>query len=211
MNIFKRFFNLLVESLTDNKKLIIIMAILFFACFIGSWVFSSGPVGSSIAQIQNMSASSPSMDQGTGAVELFINNEVGGILTYVGSIFFGIFAVVSLIYNGVNIGMLGQLFSQMIPNGGLRYIVYLIPHGIFELTATVLESAAGIMLFLFIWRFARAWMSKETNGASDAFEKSKKILIQSLIIMIFTTILLIIAAPIEAYISVPFSELIVGA
>lgn len=211
MNIFKRFFNLLVESLTDNKKLIIIMAILFFACFIGSWVFSSGPVGSSIAQIQNMSASSPSMDQGTGAVELFINNEVGGILTYVGSIFFGIFAVVSLIYNGVNIGMLGQLFSQMIPNGGLRYIVYLIPHGIFELTATILESAAGIMLFMFIWRFARALISSETHGVSEAFEKSKKILIQSLIIMIFTTILLLIAAPIEAYISVPFSELIVGA
>jgi uncharacterized membrane protein SpoIIM required for sporulation len=211
MNILKKFIDLLVESLSDNRKLIIVMAVLFVVCFIGAWVFSSGPVNSTVALIQNMSASSPGMDQGTGPVELFINNEVGGILTYVGSIFFGIFAVVSLAYNGVNMGMLGQLFSQMVPNGGLKYIVYLIPHGIFELTATVLESAAGIMLFLFIWRFARAWMSKETNGASDAFEKSKKILIQSLIIMIFTTILLIIAAPIEAYISVPFSEMIVGA
>ena len=211
MNIFKRFFNLLVESLTDNKKLIIIMAILFLASFIGAWIFSSGPIGSSIAQIQNMSVSSPGMDQGTGAVELFINNEAGGILTYVGSIFFGIFAVVSLIYNGVNMGLIGQLFSQIIPNGGLKYIVYLIPHGIFELTATVLESAAGIMLFMFIWRFARALISSETQGVSEAFEKSKKILIQSLIIMIFTTILLLIAAPIEAYISVPFSELIFGA
>lgn len=211
MNILKKFFDLLIESLSDNRKLIIVMVILFIICFVGAWIFSSGPVSSSIPQIQNMSASSPSMDQGTGPVELFINNEVGGILTYVGSIFFGIWAVVSLAYNGVNMGMFGQLFSQLVPNGGLKYIVYLIPHGIFELTATVLESAAGIMLFLFIWRFARAWMSKETNGASDAFEKSKKILIQSLIIMIFTTILLIIAAPIEAYISVPFSELIVGA
>ena len=211
MNILKKFIDLLVESLSDNRKLIIVMAVLFVVCFIGAWVFSSGPVNSTVAQIQNMSASSPGMDPGTGPVELFINNEVGGILTYVGSIFFGIFAVVSLAYNGVNMGMLGQLFSQMVPNGGLKYIVYLIPHGIFELTATVLESAAGIMLFLFIWRFVRAWMSKETNGASDAFEKSKKMLIQSLIIMIFTTILLIIAAPIEAYISVPFSEMIVGA
>jgi uncharacterized membrane protein SpoIIM required for sporulation len=211
MNILKKFIDLLVESLSDNRKLIIVMAVLFVVCFIGAWIFSSDSVSSSVDQIQNMSASSPGMDQGTGPVELFINNEVGGILTYVGSIFFGIFAVVSLAYNGVNMGMLGQLFSQMVPNGGLKYIVYLIPHGIFELTATVLESAAGIMLFLFIWRFLRAWMSKETNGASDAFEKSKKILIQSLIIMIFTTILLIIAAPIEAYISVPFSEMIVGA
>jgi uncharacterized membrane protein SpoIIM required for sporulation len=211
MNILKKFIDLLIESLSDNRKLIIVMAVLFVVCFIGAWVFSSGLAGSGIDQIQNMPASSPGMDDGTGPFELFINNEASGILTYVGSIFFGIFAVVSLAYNGVNMGMLGQLFSQMVPNGGLKYIVYLIPHGIFELTATVLESAAGIMLFLFIWRFVRAWMSKETNGASDAFEKSKKILIQSLIIMIFTTILLIIAAPIEAYISVPFSEMIVGA
>lgn len=98
----------------------------------------------------------------------------------------------------------------MMPNGGLRYIVYLLPHGIFELTATVLESAAGIMLFLFIWRFFRALISRETHGVSEAFDKTKKILVQSLIIMIFTTILLLIAAPIESYISVPFSELIVG-
>jgi uncharacterized membrane protein SpoIIM required for sporulation len=90
-----------------------------------------------------MSSSAPSMNQGTGAVDFFINNESSGILTYVGSIFFGIFAVVSLIYNGVNIGMLGQLFSQMIPNGGLRYIVYLIPHGIFEFTSFITEVLQG--------------------------------------------------------------------
>lgn len=210
MNILKKFVELLYESLTDNKKLIIVMVVLFLACFIGAWVFSSSSISSNIAQIQNISSSTPNMDQGTGAVELFINNEYGGILTYLGSVFFGIFAVVSLIYNGVNLGLVGQLFSQMMPNGGLRYIVYLLPHGIFELTATVLESAAGIMLFLFIWRFFRALISRETHGVSEAFDKTKKILVQSLIIMIFTTILLLIAAPIESYISVPFSELIVG-
>ena len=210
MNILKKFIDLLVESLSDNRKLIIVMAVLFVVCFIGAWIFSSDSVSSSVDQIQNMSASSPGMDQGTGPVELFINNEVGGILTYVGSIFFGIFAVVSLVYNGVNLGLFGQLFSQLIPNGGIRYIVYLIPHGIFELSATILQSAAGIMLFLFIWRFARALLSSEIHGVSEAFEKTKKVLIQSLIIMIFSTILLLIAAPIEAYISVPFSDLLVG-
>ena len=210
MNILKKFVELLYESLTDNKKLIIVMAVLFLACFIGAWVFSSSSISSNTAQIQNISSFTPNMDQGTGAVELFINNEYGGILTYLGSVFFGIFAVVSLIYNGVNLGLVGQLFSQMTPNGGLRYIIYLLPHGIFELTATVLESAAGIMLFLFIWRFFRALISRETHGVSEAFDKAKKILVQSLIIMIFKTILLLIAAPIESYISVPFSELIVG-
>ncbi len=140
MNILKKFIALLVESLIDNRKLIIAMAILFMACFIGTWIFSSGPVSSSVAQIQNASSSAPPMDPGNSAVDLFINNECGAILTYVGSIFFGIFAVVSIVYNGINMGLFGQLFSQIVPNGGLRYIVYLIPHGIFELTATVLAE-----------------------------------------------------------------------
>ena len=43
-----------------------------------------------------------------------------------------------------------------------------------------------------------------------AFEENKKVLIQSLVIFVISTILLLIAAPIEAYFSVPFSELIVG-
>ena len=145
------------------------------------------------------------------SLDILINNEWSGILTYVGSIFFGIFAIISLGYNGVNLGIVGQLFSQYVPNGGLKYIVYLIPHGIFEITAIVLQSVAGILLFLFIWRFIRAMISKDVHGASEAFNQNKKVLIQSLIIMIFSAILLVIAALIEAYFSVPFSEFIVGA
>ena len=43
-----------------------------------------------------------------------------------------------------------------------------------------------------------------------SFRIHKKVLIQSIVLMIFATILLIIAAPIEAYFSVPFSEFIMG-
>ena len=210
MNFLKKFKDLLLESLIDNKKLIIVLAILFLICFAGAWILSEGSVNKSMSQIQNYSASNNPMEQGASPVDLFINNECGGIVTYIASIFFGIFAIFGLVYNGVNLGMVGQMFSQAIPNGGLRYLVYIIPHGIFEITATVLQSAAGIMLFLFIWRFIRVLMSSETHGASEAFEKTKKILIQSLVIMIFSTILLLIAAPIEAYFSVPFSEFLVG-
>ena len=210
MDILKKFKDLLIESLKDNKKLIIGLYVFFIICIIGAWILSVGPVGAKLAAAQNMSSSTPAAMQDVSPVDLFINNEFGGILVYVGSIFFGIPAIVSLVYNGINMGLIGQLFSQVLPNGGIRYLVYLIPHGIFELTATVLQSVAGILLFLFIWRFVRAMISSETHGVSEAFDKSKKVLVQSLIIMIFATILLLIAAPIEAYFSVPFSELIVG-
>ncbi|MDO5827715.1 MAG: stage II sporulation protein M [Methanobrevibacter sp.] len=210
MNILKKFKDLLFESLRDNKKLIIVFYVFFIVCFIGAWILSADAISASLSGIQNASSSTPTLDNTISAMDILINNEWGGILTYVGSIFFGIFAIISLGYNGVNLGMFGQLFSQYVPNGGLKYIVYLIPHGIFEITATVLHSVAGILLFLFIWRFIRAMISKDVHGASEAFNQ-KKVLIQSLIIMIFSAILLVIAALIEAYFSVPFSEFIVGA
>ena len=199
------------ESLRDNKKLIIVFYVFFIVCFIGAWILSADAISASLSGIQNASSSTPTLDNTISAMDILINNEWSGILTYVGSIFFGIFAIISLGYNGVNLGMFGQLFSQYVPNGGLKYIVYLIPHGIFEITAIVLQSVAGILLFLFIWRFIRAMISKDVHGASEAFNQNKKVLIQSLIIMIFSAILLVIAALIEAYFSVPFSEFIVGA
>lgn len=211
MNILKKFKDLLFESLRDNKKLIIVFYVFFIVCFIGAWILSADAISASLSGIENASSSTPSLDNTLSAMDILINNEWSGILTYVGSIFFGIFAIISLGYNGVNLGMFGQLFSQYVPNGGLKYIVYLIPHGIFEITATVLHSVAGILLFLFIWRFIRAMISKDVHGASEAFNQNKKVLIQSLIIMIFSAILLVIAALIEAYFSVPFSEFIVGA
>lgn len=211
MNILKKFKDLLFESLRDNKKLIIVFYVFFIVCFIGAWILSADAISASLSGIQNASSSTPTLDNNINAMDILINNEWSGILTYVGSIFFGIFAIISLGYNGVNLGMFGQLFSQYAPNGGLKYIVYLIPHGIFEITATVLHSVAGILLFLFIWRFIRAMISKDVHGASEAFNQNKKVLIQSLIIMIFSAILLVIAALIEAYFSVPFSEFIVGA
>lgn len=209
MDILTKFKDLLLETLKENKKLIIGLYLLFIICFIAAWIMSGTAMDSAISKLPASNATNSGIDS-VGAVELFIQNEGGGILTYIASVFFAIPAIITLIYNGINLGTSGQFFSHMIPNGGFRYIVYLIPHGIFEITATVLQSVAGVLLFLFIWRFIKAWRSDQTQGASEAFDKTKKVLIQSIVLMIFATILLIIAAPIEAYFSVPFSEIIVG-
>lgn len=209
MNILTEFKDLLVESLKENKKLIIGLYILFIISFIVAWFISGARIEGAVSHLHTANTNATA-NMTVSATDLFINNEWGGILTYIGSIFFAIPAIVMLIYNGVNLGATGQLFNTVIPNGGMRYILYLIPHGIFEITATVIQSVAGILLFLFIWRFIKALRGSDTQGARDAFEKSKKPLIHSLVLMIFATILLIIAAPIEAYVSVPFSNFILG-
>ena len=212
MNILTQFKNLLMESLRDNKKLIIGLYALFIIVFIIAWIYSSSHSADMISTMQaaNDTASSVGLSTSLSPVDLFIQNEGGGIITYIASIFFGIFAILMIIYNAFNIGILGPIIGHFAPGGGLQYIIYLIPHGIFEITATVLQSVAGILLFMFIYKFIRAIIGKETQGLSESFEKAKKPLIQSLVIMIFAAILLLIAAPIEAYLSVPISELFFG-
>ena len=208
MNILIKFKDLVLESLKDHKKLIIGLYILFIICFIVAWILSGEAVNSVSSSLPTINGTNT--NTGLSATEIFIHNEFGGIMTYVSSVFFAIPAIVMIIFNGANLGTIGALFNTILPNGGIMYIFYLIPHGIFEITATVIQSTAGVLLFLFIVRFLRTWISKDSNGASDAFEKSKKLLIHSIILMIFSTILLVIAAPVEAYLSVPFSEFIMG-
>ncbi|WP_458455846.1 hypothetical protein [Methanobrevibacter sp.] len=43
-----------------------------------------------------------------------------------------------------------SFFSAVSENGGLQYIIYLIPHGIFEITGTVILIAAQILRSLYI-------------------------------------------------------------
>lgn len=212
MNILSKFKDLTIESLKDNKKLIIGFYLLFIICFAGAWILSADVVSNAlnnIGALNNTVVNNPGVSQ-VSATELFIHNELGGIITYISSIFFGIPAIILLIYNGINLGITGQFMNAFVPNGGLRYIVYLIPHGIFEITATVLQSVSGVLLFYFIWSFIKEYRSDECSGVPDAYDKTKKILIQSLILLIFSTLLLVIAAPIESYVSIPFSELVMG-
>ena len=192
----------------DNKRLIIGVYILFIACFVIAWIFSASNFQSAFAGMQASSNSTAIPD--SGALELFIHNASSGIMVYLASVFFAIPAVVMIAYDGVNMGLIGPLFNTILPNGGMFFIIYLIPHGIFEITASVIQSACGILLFLFIFRFVKALLGSETSGMSGAFEKTKKPLIQSLVLLGFSIVLMLIAAPIEAYFSVPFAEFIMG-
>lgn len=206
MNFIIKFKDLLVDALRDNKKLIIGLYVLFIICFIVAWFLSASKVHAAFGNTpigNNTGVGSP-------ASELFVHNASAGIMVYLASIFFAIPAIAMIIYDGVNMGFLCQLFNVIMPKGSSFFIAYLIPHGIFEITASVIQSACGIMLFLFVCRFLKAMRSNETHGASEAFEKTKKVLVQSLVLMVFSIILLLIAAPIEAYVSVPVAEFIVG-
>ena len=125
--------DLIVETLTDNKKLIVGLYALFIIVFIATWIIMSPKMAAATGNITALSTPG----EGTGALELFIHNELSGIVTYFGSIFFGIIAIVMVVYNAINIAMMGPLFASILHNGGIFYIFYLIPHGIFEFTGMI--------------------------------------------------------------------------
>ena len=212
MNIITKFKDLLIDSLKENKKMILV----FYAIFFVSFILSAALVGGHMENVIDDTPDSAggSKDGNVTATELFLHNELGGIEVYIASILFGIPAIIAIIYNGVSLGLTGALLSHFMPKGWIQYIIYLIPHGIFEFTAMVIQSVAGILLFLFIVDFLKGLIRSEKNGFKEkvifSYEENNKRFIQSLVLMIFATILLLIAAPIEAYVSIPLSNFILG-
>ena len=212
MDIITKFKDLLIDSLKENKKMILV----FYAIFFISFILSAALVGGHMENVIDDTPDSAggSKDGNVTATELFIHNELGGIEVYIASILFGIPAIIAIIYNGVSLGLTGALLSHFMPKGWIQYIIYLIPHGIFEFTAMVIQSVAGILLFLFIVDFLKGLIRSEKNGFKEkvifSYEENNKRFIQSLVLMIFCTILLLIAAPIEAYVSIPLSNFILG-
>ena len=212
MDIITKFKDLLIDSLKENKKMILVFYAIFFVSFILSAALVGGHMENVIDDIPDSAGGSK--DGNVTATELFIHNELGGIGAYIASILFGIPAIIEIIYNGVSLGLTGALLSHFMPKGWIQYIIYLIPHGIFEFTAMVIQSVAGILLFLFIVDFLKGLIRSEKNGFKEkvifSYEENNKRFIQSLVLMIFGTILLLIAAPIEAYVSIPLSNFILG-
>ena len=212
MEIITKFKDLLIDSLKENKKMILAFYAIFFITFILSAALAGGHMENVIDDIPDSAGGSK--DGNVTATELFLHNELGGIEVYIASILFGIPAIIEIIYNGVSLGLTGALLSHFMPKGWIQYIIYLIPHGIFEFTAMVIQSVAGILLFLFIVDFLKGLIRSEKNGFKEkvifSYEENNKRFIQSLVLMIFCTILLLIAAPIEAYVSIPLSNFILG-
>lgn len=145
MNILTEFKDLLFKALKDNKKLIIGLYVLFIVCFVGAWIFSTTAM-QGVLDSYNVT-NTVTDNSGVSAVELILHNEMGGIVTYVSSVLFGIPAILFLIYNAVNLGMIGQLFSIMLPNGGLYYIIYIIPHGYLKLLQQLFNLLQGYYCF----------------------------------------------------------------
>lgn len=196
------------SSIVDNKRLICLMFSLYIISAVLAWIFHTQLLeilNPFLGEIKAELSREFTLDP---ALELFINNESAGLTTYFSSVFFGIMSFVSVIVNGIAIGIVGGKFVSMDPfRMSLLFIALIVPHGIFEIPALIFESTAGVLLFLFIWRFLKTINITRNDFSSfklmvkNSWKLNKVYLKQSVVLMVFSCMLLIIAALIEGHVT----------
>jgi uncharacterized membrane protein SpoIIM required for sporulation len=138
---------------------------------------------------------------------LFINNATVATYIYVGGLLVGVITAFFLIINGAFIGYV----ASKVPLGD--FIIFTLPHGIFEIIGIILAGTAGFRLGSIVWHFLSD-VTKIKRNISIKNQISYLLKINyddfkdSLALFIIAVILLIIAAFIEANLSIGWGQYI---
>ena len=140
--------------------------------------------------------------------DIFLNN-----LRVICAMFiFGIvfcFSALMLAFNGFFIG-----YYVASTHDFFTVLMYIIPHGIFELPSCILACAASFVLFNFIYKFIKALLSDGNDSISDklrhSYDESYDKLKQAIILFVISVIMMAIAGIIEAYFTLPIAQFILS-
>ncbi|MFD1562987.1 stage II sporulation protein M [Haloarchaeobius amylolyticus] len=123
----------------------------------------------------------------TMAANLFGNNWLVALTTAYAGAAFAIPAVVSLLFNGVSLGVFARF--EVDP---LELAAFVLPHGILEIPAILIAGALGISVGVTAWR---TWQGRvERPELADALERAFWVLVG-------VGILLAVAAVLEGFVS----------
>lgn len=181
-----------------NKRFFIVSLILFIFVLVLGIIFGYMLVNgqnSMIHQSLNSSNSTPLSDLKISPLLLFSRNVSVDLLTIVSGLLFSILSVVIVAYNGFLIGI-------MFGADWLLGVLGIVPHGIFEYTASIFSLVAAFIITKIEINIIKAIFSKEKTVKGVLIE-SKVDYIDILISVVFVIVLLVIAALIEAYVT-PF-------
>jgi len=170
--------------LNESKKFIYAIIVVFFLSFIfGFFVPTPDAVAEKIFEIINeLIEETEGMSQ-TGLISfIFLNNLQSSFFGMIFGFFFGIFPMISAIFNGYLIGFVASLATKA---EGFFVLWRLFPHGIFELPAIFISLGLGLRISTFIFQ-------------KDKIGSLKKYSFDSLKVFLFIVVpLLIIAAIVE--------------
>jgi uncharacterized membrane protein SpoIIM required for sporulation len=206
--------NEIKESFIENKYILFLSTILFMFPLILGYL-----LGHNLQVLLEPVFTEFKKKISTGEVKLsfdsiFLNNFRAVLIEYAGGIFFGILTFFILIVNGLFIGYVGIKVDLKL------FLIGIIPHGIFEIPAFIIGGTAGFVFTSFIIKLIKDMISKNPyqsnnilNNYSDknnfnktskfkfVLNKNSKKIKQSLILLVISIFLLIIAAFIETSIT----------
>ncbi|MMZ59405.1 hypothetical protein D1872_214380 [compost metagenome] len=189
-----------LHDLHTTRRLILISALLFCASIIVGWL-SSGTIQSILAQqMEGLGEVAQRLQnsehpQWSFFVFIFFNNAIKCVLVIFMGAVFGIVPFIFLIVNGMVLGFVVHLQTDM---GRSIYEVVvkgLLPHGVIELPVLIIACAFGLKFGINIMSTIGTSIGlkrKETGLSWDVFMK------QTLRVSIWSVILLLIAAAIES-------------
>jgi len=142
-------------------------------------------------------------------LSIFLHNFRSTIVTYIGGIV-GIIPAGELFINGFSYGsfvgyfMHGGILNNYRISNPVDFVIYTLPHGIFEIPAFIIAGAAGFRLTSTIIHILTS-LSRNKPVNENYWEFK-----DSLILLAVAVILLVIAAIIEANLSLPLGNCITG-
>lgn len=140
---------------------------------------------------------------------LFFNNLKVALLLYGGGLIFGLVTAFYLISNGVFIGYTAAQFQLG------DFIIYTLPHGIFEILGIIIAGAAGFKLGSIVLNILKGLLKLQSdfsmsNQIKYLLEANWDDLKDTLIMMGIAIVLIMIAAIIEANFTITWASYMKG-
>jgi uncharacterized membrane protein SpoIIM required for sporulation len=206
------------SAFANNKKLLLLSTLLFVVpLFIG--YFYADAIANYVAPI--VDSFEQNIADGTVTLttqSLFVNNVTVAIMIYALAALGGILGAVILFNNGLFVGFYGVKLNIWL------YALLTVPHGIFEIPAIIISATGGFVLLSFMLHFLWNLYSPDYSYLDifdpyfsnvkisikqrfvAAFKKNQNKLKESFIFLCLSVVLLIIAAFIEANITISLAQ-----
>ena len=203
-----RYYGFFVRFYNRTKIFLMVAAVIFFfSLIIGVFAgyFLPNTAGSFLGYVLKGLGSHVEKT----AVSIFINNFKAALLVYAGGVT-GVITAGSLSFNGFIYGSFlgyfghGGVLSHYGVSTPQDFIIYTLPHGIFEIPALIIAGASGLMITSTVIGAVKSILKK--TPVNEHYWKLK----DSLVLFIIAVALFIIAAIIEANITPALGNYITG-
>ena len=177
-----------------NKKIIIISFVIFILFALAGMIVSNVMAGDQVGKISKAMMEMPkngtgaNLDIGISSLDLFIHNFSVSVIIIAGGILFSVISFLVTVFNAFSIGA---------PFGSdpVFALVSILPHSIFEYSATTLSLAVAFLITKLEIKMIRQ------RSFMGTLRESETELKDILVLIIVIVVLLAVAAVIEAYIT----------